>query len=104
MGRLYLDNGVFVWNGNGVSGQENIQKFFIELPTTEHTLSTLDAQPIIDDAVADQRTYAVHTAGTVKLSRSPAVRFQQTFVITAQGEKWKIVTDSYRIQDALWTT
>lgn len=103
MGRLYLDNAVFVWNGNGISGQENIQKFFVDLPATEHVISTLDAQPIIDDAVAGQRTYVVHSAGTIKFPKRSLKRFQQSFVITAQDDKWKIVTDSYRIQDALWT-
>lgn len=98
-----MNNAVFVWNGNGVIGQENIQKFVSELPTTAHTVNTLDAQPIIDEAVGGQRTYAVHTAGLLKyINQSNAYRFQQSFIITAQEDKWKIVSDSYRVQDALW--
>lgn len=47
MSRLYLETGIQVWNGNGTVGNERIQKFFMELPPSDHTLTTLDAQPII---------------------------------------------------------
>lgn len=50
MSKLYLDTGILVWNGNGTSGNDQIQKFLMELPTTDHTLNTLDAQPIIGKA------------------------------------------------------
>ncbi|XP_065368221.1 NTF2-related export protein [Calliphora vicina] len=103
MNRLYLDNGLFVWNGNGASGKDNIQKYFIELPSTEHTISTLDAQPIVDEAVAGQLTYLIQTGGTVKYTDQPMKTFQQTFIITAQDDKWKIASDCYRLQDALAT-
>lgn len=46
MSRLYLDTGLFSYNGNGASGNEMIQKFVIELPPSEHMVVTLDAQPI----------------------------------------------------------
>lgn len=103
MNRLYLDTGVFVWNGSGAIGKDNIQKLQIELPSSEHTLHTLDAQPIIDDAVAGQLTYAIQTAGTVKYVDHPVKAFQQTFIITALEDKWKIASDSYRLQDAIAT-
>ncbi|XP_055855880.1 NTF2-related export protein [Episyrphus balteatus] len=103
MNRLYLDTGVFVWNGSGALGKDNIQKLQIELPSSEHNLYALDAQPIIDDAVAGQLTYAIQTGGTVKYMDNPVKQFQQTFIITAQGDKWKIASDSYRLQDAIAT-
>lgn len=45
--RIYLDEGILAWNGSGVSGNEKIQKFHMDLPATDHTLNTLDAQPIL---------------------------------------------------------
>lgn len=45
--RLYLDTGLLTWNGNGISGNDRIQKFYIELPSSDHSISTLDAQPIL---------------------------------------------------------
>lgn len=47
MSRLYLDSGLLSWNGNGIRGHEQIQKFIIDLPTSDHSLVTLDAQPIL---------------------------------------------------------
>ena len=101
MSRLYMDNGLLVWNGNGKKGKEVIEKFFQELPSSEHTLTTLDAQPIIDEAVANQKTILIQVSGIVKYQDNPSRAFQQTFMITAQLDKWKIVNDCFRLQDAL---
>lgn len=102
MSRLYLDNGIAVWNGNDITGKENIQKFFEGLPATEHTVVTVDAQPVIDEAVSTQRTLLIIVSGSIRFNNSTKP-FQQTFMVTAQGDKWKIVSDCFRIQDALST-
>lgn len=47
MSRYYLDSGVLSWNGNGAFGKVQIQKFYENLPSSEHTLTTLDAQPVV---------------------------------------------------------
>ncbi|XP_063709691.1 NTF2-related export protein [Culicoides brevitarsis] len=99
--RLYLDSGLLTWNGNGAAGKENIEKFLQELPTSEHTISTLDAQPVIDEAVEAQQTFIIEVSGTVRFENNPSRMFQQTFMVTAQQDKWKIVSDCFRIQDAL---
>lgn len=41
-----MDSGTLVWNGNGVTGKDNIQKFWTDLPDSDHSVTTLDAQPI----------------------------------------------------------
>lgn len=46
MSKLYLDTGVLVWNGNGVSGKDDIQKFIEKLPSTGHTLTSLDSHNV----------------------------------------------------------
>lgn len=101
--RLYLDNAIAVWNGNEVIGKEEIQKFFITLPDIEHTVISYDVQPVIDETISNQQTLLLITAGTVRIKKTSTKPFQQTFMITAQGDKWKIVRDSFRIQDALST-
>lgn len=73
----------------------------MSLPASEHILLCLDAQPVVDDAVAGQLTYLIAAAGTVKFQDNASKPFQQTFIITAQGDKWKIVSDCFRLQDAL---
>lgn len=102
--RLYLDNATAVWNGNGVNGKDGIQKFIEALPSTEHTITTMDVQPIIDDALSNQTTLMIMVSGMSKIpTKQYQKNFQQTFMITAQGDKWKIVSDCFRIQDGLST-
>lgn len=98
--KLYMDTGVLVWNGNGTTGDERIQKFILELPASEHVLNTLDAQPIVDSSISSQQTLLIQVSGTVRYTDyqdKQEKSFQQTFMITAQGDKWKIVSDCFRL-------
>jgi NTF2-related export protein 1/2 len=97
--KLYMDNGLLVYNGNGFTGSANIAKFLSELPLTHHTISTLDAQPIVDTSAG--KTILIQTSGIVKIENNRSRAFQQTFLVTAQGDKWKIVTDTFRLQDGI---
>ncbi|XP_043286062.1 NTF2-related export protein [Venturia canescens] len=101
MSRLYLDTGILIWNGNGVEGKDNIQKFWIDLPPSEHSILTLDAQPITGPAVADQLTFLVKVSGQVKYQEKMSRPFNQNFLITAMADKWKIVSDCFRLQETL---
>ncbi|KAF5286729.1 hypothetical protein FQR65_LT12462 [Abscondita terminalis] len=99
--KLYLDTGLLTWNGNGITGNERIQKFYLDLPSSEHTLMTLDAQPILDNAVNGQLSFLIQASGTVTYQDKTPKSFQQSFVITAQNDKWKIVSDCFRLQEPL---
>ncbi|KAK5642777.1 hypothetical protein RI129_008944 [Pyrocoelia pectoralis] len=101
--KLYLDNGLLTWNGNGIIGNERIQKFYMELPSTDHVITTLDAQPILDNAVNGQLSFLIQVSGTVKYQDKTPKTFQESFVITAQNDKWKIVSDCFRLQEPLNT-
>lgn len=103
MSRLYLDNAIAVWNGNEVTGKDNIQNFFVGLPDIEHSVQAYDAQPVIDETIANQQTLLLIVSGTIRIKKAATKPFQQTFMITAEGDKWKIVRDCFRIQDALST-
>ncbi|XP_048773993.1 NTF2-related export protein 2-like isoform X2 [Ostrea edulis] len=46
--KLYLDTATMVWNGNGLSGLDNIQKYLEGLPVSEHRMESLDCQPLSD--------------------------------------------------------
>jgi NTF2-related export protein 1/2 len=101
MSKLYMDTGLLAWNGNGINGNERIQKFFIDLPTSDHIITTLDAQPVLDSAVNGQLTFMIQVSGTVRYQDRIPKSFQQNFIITAQGDKWKIVSDCFRLQEPL---
>ncbi|OAD59444.1 NTF2-related export protein [Eufriesea mexicana] len=96
--RLYLDTATLIWNGNGMEGKDNIQKFWTDLPPSDHSVFTLDAQPI---TVADQLTFLVKVGGQVKYDDKTSKPFNQSFLIAAMGDKWKIVSDCFRVQEAL---
>jgi len=81
IGRLYLDNATLSWNGNGATGREMIERYFLELPTSSHQMNTLDAQPIIDPAVANQLTYLILASGTANLVLEPS----KEFLVTSQS-------------------
>ncbi|KAH8280552.1 hypothetical protein KR018_009799, partial [Drosophila ironensis] len=98
MGRLYIDTAVFSWNGNGATGRDMIERYFVELPSSIHQMLTLDAQPIMDPLVANQLTYLIMTSGTVKFVDHAMCNFQQSFIVTAENDKWKIASDCYRLQ------
>ncbi|XP_053690476.1 NTF2-related export protein-like [Sabethes cyaneus] len=95
MARLYMDDGLLVWNGHGATGKDKIQAYFQQLPRSEHTMNTLNADPIVDEAVPSQVTLIIQVSGYVKFLANPARPFQQTFMVTAQGDKWKIANDCY---------
>ncbi|XP_014114273.1 PREDICTED: NTF2-related export protein 2 isoform X2 [Pseudopodoces humilis] len=52
--RLYLDKATLVWNGNAVSGQEELNKFFEMLPSSEFQVNVLDCQPVHDQIIPVQ--------------------------------------------------
>lgn len=54
-------------------------------------------------AVGDQLTFIIQVCGIIKYQDKPPKSFQQNFVITAQGDKWKIVSDCFRLQEPLTT-
>lgn len=97
-----MDSATFVFNGIGQSGTEKIRTFYQGLPTSEHRLQALDAQPVVDNAVSGQLTFLIQVSGMVKFDARAERPFQQSFIITAQGDKWKIFSDCYRIQDELF--
>ena len=50
-------------------------------------------------AVGDQTTILILASGLVSF-QSKKSAFQQTFMITAQGDTWKVVSDVFRFQNA----
>ncbi|XP_043518090.1 NTF2-related export protein isoform X2 [Frieseomelitta varia] len=92
--RLYLDTATLIWNGNGIEGKDNIQKFWTDLPPSDHSVFTLDAQPITGPEMADQLTFLVKVGGQVKYDDKISKPFSQCFLIAAMGDKWKITPET----------
>lgn len=46
LSKLYHNEGMLVWNGNQLVGGEKIQKFYEGLPTSYHSIVSLDSQPV----------------------------------------------------------
>lgn len=56
---------------------------------------------LLDSAVGGQITFMIQVSGTVKYQDKSSKTFQQNFIVTAQGDKWKIVSDCFRLQEPL---
>lgn len=98
MAKLYSANTTIIWNGNVVKGgPEIVTEFFNGLPATEHTLHSLDCQPVSDQAIPGQTTVLVVVEGMVKFDGHKAELFSQNFLLTAEGGKvWKVASDCFR--------
>lgn len=55
----------------------------------------------IGPEVANQLTFLVKVGGQVKYDDKNSKSLNQTFLITAMGDKWKIVSDCFRAQELL---
>ncbi|KAA0188989.1 hypothetical protein HAZT_HAZT004683 [Hyalella azteca] len=97
LAKLYLSDAELIWNGNRLTGDAAIQKFYEELPVSQHTVRCFDSQPVSARAVGDQTSLLITTAGFVffKGKRSD---FTQSFLITCFEDKWKVVSDCFRFQ------
>lgn len=104
MSKLYSENTTIVWNGNLVKGgSAKVTEFFNNLPATEHTLHSLDCQPVSDQAIPGQTTVLVVVEGLVKYDGLKMHRFSQNFLLTAEGGTlWKVASDCFRFIE--WKT
>lgn len=50
---------------------------------------------------ATQLTFLIKVGGQVKYEEKNVKSFNQTFLITAVGDKWKIVSDCFRTQEIM---
>lgn len=99
IGNLFHDKANLVWNGNHIQGKSNIVTFYETLPTSETTLQSIDAQPVLDlPELAGNQTITVICGGRQKFG-SKMKFFTECFMLTAESGVWKIVTDTYRYFD-----
>lgn len=56
---------------------------------------------VLGPEVADQLTFLVKVGGQVKYDDKTSKPFNQSFLIAAMGDKWKIVSDCFRVQEAI---
>jgi len=99
--KLYLESATLSWNGNKIEGASTIQKFLLDkIPSKSvHRLLSMDAQPIASAFTGGQTTILVQVAGSVQYLKMRPKPFQQNFLLTAQGDYWKIATDTFRHQE-----
>lgn len=50
-------------------------------------------------AVANKLAFLIQVGGTVRYNGKTPRHFQQNFMITAEEDKWKIVSDCFRFQE-----
>ncbi|KAK6009671.1 nuclear transport factor 2 domain protein [Ostertagia ostertagi] len=86
---LYCESGsTLVWNGNPVSGCDNIFKFISSLPETDHHLVSVDVQRVNAGLPGSPDLLTVTTAGTVTLGGTVHA-FTHTFILMVEDGKYK---------------
>ncbi|XP_026471809.1 NTF2-related export protein-like [Ctenocephalides felis] len=102
MSDLYLNSGILIWEGHSSAGKEAIQKYLSDLPPSEHVLIALDAQAVTGGAAGSQPTILITSSGIVKFNpkstKVTQISFHQHFLLTCQGDSWRIVSDTVRHQ------
>ncbi|KAK6056209.1 nuclear transport factor 2 domain protein [Cooperia oncophora] len=87
---LYCESGsTLVWNGNPVSGCDNIFKFISSLPETDHHLTSVDVQRVNAGLPGSPDLLTVTTAGTVTLGGTVHA-FTHTFILMVEDGKYKV--------------
>lgn len=102
MSGLYSNNSLVVWNGNTKSGSPGITEFYQSLPGSNHRLSSFDCQPV--QSASATTSVLVSCVGSVKFDGQPSEkRFSQDFLLTKEGEVWKVDSDCFRFIEHQFT-
>ena len=96
MSTLFHDSAVLLWNGNHLQTKANILPFYEGLPTVETNLFAIDAHPVLDAASGAQTSIAVVCNGRMKFANNNWMAFTESFLLTAENNVWKVLTDTYR--------
>ncbi|XP_031572588.1 NTF2-related export protein 1-like [Actinia tenebrosa] len=97
MSKFYSANATVLWNGNVVKGEpDKLMDFFTNLPSSQHTLHSLDCQPVTDQAIPGHKTILVIAEGSVKYDGHKVENFSQNFLLTVEGTVWKVASDCFR--------
>ncbi|KAK3742485.1 hypothetical protein QZH41_016466 [Actinostola sp. cb2023] len=124
--KLYSANATVVWNGNVVKeNPDKLMEFYTNLPSSEHTLYSLDCQPVtgtctcmcrpikdpvceprnqkseqFDQAIPGRTTILVVVEGCVKFEGHKSENFSQNFLLTVEGgvegPVWRVASDCFR--------
>ena len=98
MSGLYSSKSVVIWNGNMKSGSSNIMEFYLSLPGSNHRLTTFDCQPVLSSSATT--SVMVCCRGSVKFDGQPSEKlFSQNFLLSKEGEVWKVVSDCFRFSN-----
>ncbi len=99
MSGLYSAGSLVVWNGNAHSGAAGIMAFYQSLPGSTHHIISFDCHPVLSNVTS---TVLISCMGTVKFDGEPAEKkFSQNFLLTKEGEVWKVGSDCFRFVDSL---
>ena len=100
---FYSDTSFVVWNGHPKTGSTEIASFYQSLPGSQHSVSAFDCQPVQDGQDGQgQSSVLVVCQGTVKFDgQKEEELFSQNFILSKQGEVWKVGSDCFRFLDQL---
>ncbi|KAH7637692.1 NTF2- export protein 2 [Dermatophagoides farinae] len=95
IGQLYHDTATLIWNGNHIVGKTNIVQFYMNLPAIDTNLHGIDSQPVSQIISKDHTSILVTCNGRMAINRKQQ-HFNESFMLIAENNVWKIVTDTFR--------
>lgn len=96
LGSLFHDSAILIWNGHQQKGKPAILSFFDQLPTSTTSIFSIDAQPVEHIPAEHQATILVTCSGKMLFNGETTKFFHESFMLSAQNNTWKIVTETYR--------
>eukprot|EP01114_Cavostelium_apophysatum_P022618 TRINITY_DN8245_c0_g1_i1.p1 TRINITY_DN8245_c0_g1~~TRINITY_DN8245_c0_g1_i1.p1 ORF type:complete len:140 (+),score=12.94 TRINITY_DN8245_c0_g1_i1:91-510(+) len=98
--RLYRDKSIVIWNGTPYGGLASIMDFFKSLPSSQHTIESIDCQPMILPGEQAAKGILVNVAGMVSYSGDKQRSFSQTFVLAQEPDNPSVLfvaNDCFRL-------
>ncbi|CAI2320860.1 unnamed protein product [Caenorhabditis sp. 36 PRJEB53466] len=89
-----------VWNGNPITGYDDICRFMAALPPTQHNIQSLDAQRLPEGVSGEvSGGIVLNVAGTVAVDDEAQRAFTQTLLLCVEDGKYKVKSDRFRYVD-----
>eukprot|EP00033_Pygsuia_biforma_P002158 GCRY01002393.1.p1 GENE.GCRY01002393.1~~GCRY01002393.1.p1 ORF type:complete len:143 (+),score=5.20 GCRY01002393.1:188-616(+) len=102
--KFFRETSFLVWNGNKASGLSEIATALDKIPPTQHTIETLDCQPIPESLSANSFGILVSVNGKISMTSKKSHPFTESIVLLCDPNKpgqkhFFVASDVFRCPD-----
>eukprot|EP01132_Coremiostelium_polycephalum_P004261 gene4261-5331_t len=92
--KLYKDESISIWNGTECKGVTQIGSLLSEIPTSAHTIETIDCQPILSDD-KENPNLSITATGKVTYNATSKHNFHHSFLLNRDAVNPNVYYISY---------